>query len=543
MTSRNPADLTGDPDHQLPAYADFGDHRLPIEVIVVWRIGGGWHLSTLLYRTEADRVSIHPLSTEPFFDASGTGPEAEWGYLAERLHEGRGGNGYTYEVNGFEVAEVAHISPIVMAWAAEVVAATHGPMGETAGTMIAEHPGSVPTAVVPFVALTDDSGDRFLVATGQLATSTPCDVRTEVGRLVDPVTFESLVNWQRSGSRSWPVSPGTPYLVTWSDQTVRFVVDDDGGWADLQLLRAAGSCVEDQGPQGEPSLTVEERMEDAVPRPSTFHIQRVQAPWNTAEPCVNMADLTQATGEQYEWGYAIPWTFRALASPHTNEPMPAAPQRGDDVYAATGYWASLLHLLCYSFGWARPDHGLHWWFEAGKPVDDPRLQLLMEIWDRDGQLDWFAAQLSGSALTFPIPLLAEVIGHGDMTVSAAFDRRWIEVQRRSADASGIPSPISDGGGDPLHLSMHCSAPLEVPAGEALLLRTDLERRRAILKLDSMVGWYRALSRHGANLPELHGRSWHVDVVVRPVGWLGTYRRSRLSGLWFAGRHRYHTPGI
>ncbi|MGI8808703.1 MAG: hypothetical protein ACR2KK_12815, partial [Acidimicrobiales bacterium] len=362
--------------HRLPAYASFGEHRLPVEVIMVWRIQGGWHLSTLLYRSRDGPVSIHPLSTESFGDAGTTEPDVEWAYLAERLYEGRGGNGYTYEVEGFEVAEMAEIEPIVMARAAQIVAATHGPMGEIAGTMIADQPGSAPVTVIPFVALTDDVGDCFLVATAHLADSEPCVVRTEAGETVDPVDFESVVHWRRSGARSWPVSSDTPYLVSWSTQVVRFVLDEDGGWKDLRPWDPAGA-------PGEPGQ-LPQRMEEQVPAPSKFRIERVTAPRSPG------AGSTQddATGEEYEWGYAVPWMFRALASPTTNERMPAAPQRDDDDYAAKGYWAPLLHLLCYSFGWARPDHGLHWWFEAGKPVDDdPRLQLLSELWDADGQLD------------------------------------------------------------------------------------------------------------------------------------------------------------
>jgi hypothetical protein len=58
----------------------------------------------------------------------------------------------------------------------------------------------------------------------------------------------------------------------------------------------------------------------------------------------------------------------------------------------------------------------------------------------------------------------------------------------------------------------------------------------------MVGWYRALVEAGSTLPQVEQRSWHVDVYARPVGHLGTYRRSRISGLWFSGPHRYHDPG-
>ena len=34
----------------------------------------------------------------------------------------------------------------------------------------------------------------------------------------------------------------------------------------------------------------------------------------------------------------------------------------------------------------------------------------------------------------------------------------------------------------------------------------------------------------------------MDEVVRPLGWLGTYRKSRVTGLWFRGWHRWHMLG-
>ena len=60
--------------------------------------------------------------------------------------------------------------------------------------------------------------------------------------------------------------------------------------------------------------------------------------------------------------------------------------------------------------------------------------------------------------------------------------------------------------------------------------------------DNMIGWYRGLSDAEGYLPKLKNRSWYIDVFVKPVGWLGTYRRSRVTKLWFSGRHRFHTPG-
>lgn len=49
-------------------------------------------------------------------------------------------------------------------------------------------------------------------------------------------------------------------------------------------------------------------------------------------------------------------------------------------------------------------------------------------------------------------------------------------------------------------------------------------------------------KYGATLPSLGTGSWHVDVVVKPMGWLGTFRRSWVTGLWFQGRHLIHAAG-
>lgn len=246
-------------------------------------------------------------------------------------------------------------------------------------------------------------------------------------------------------------------------------------------------------------------------------------------------------GEQAEWGIGIPKVFRALAAPRNHGSILAAPEPGDDISVACAYWTPLLHLLRYSFGWARPDLGLKWWYEASKPIDDPRLALIAEIWGADGRLDWFAAWL-WSDNWFGNDSLLNVHSHAGQAEPVARDRNWIEEQRRAADASGIHAPISAGGGNPLHLSSHCNGPLDGQSGNALLVRTRRAERRAVLLLDSMRGWYRALRQQGTTLPALGDRSWRVEVVVKPVGFLGTYRRSSETGLWFAGRHRYHRHG-
>jgi hypothetical protein len=251
-------------------------------------------------------------------------------------------------------------------------------------------------------------------------------------------------------------------------------------------------------------------------------------------------EVRAVTGGQVEWAFAIPWVFRALASPATGERILAAPKPGDDYSAATGYWSALLNLLIYSFGWVRPDLGLRWWYEAGKPTDDLRLRLIANTWDSDGQLDWFAAWLWSNSLAAPIAALrTDASATGRLPV--AIDSDWLAAQQRSAQAAAIPTPIV-GGWDPLHLSVHCSGPLEDARSEVLLLQSSRDRARAVLVLDSLIGWYRALASYGAALPHIGERSWRVDVMVKPVGWLGTYRQSRETGLWFSGPHHLHMEG-
>jgi hypothetical protein len=66
---------------------------------------------------------------------------------------------------------------------------------------------------------------------------------------------------------------------------------------------------------------------------------------------------------------------------------------------------------------------------------------------------------------------------------------------------------------------------------------------ASLVLDTYSGWYARLARLGKDLPHRpDGRSWRVHVTVKPLGYLGIYRRSRDTGRWFAGRHAHHLLG-
>lgn len=270
--------------------------------------------------------------------------------------------------------------------------------------------------------------------------------------------------------------------------------------------------------------------------PSPLHIQRIDPPE------FGSIDWGQEVGgEQYEWGHQIPALYRILADPNGVNTFVRNPQPGDDHLVAVGYWAPLVHLMLYSFGWLRPDRGMDRWMNAGTPVDDLRFQVIQDLWDSGRQLDWFVAWLTSHP-----GLGHEALGRwstvrNDDSVDEA-RRRWARRVTESTATSNVHNPLV-GGTDPLHLSAHCSGPVDSESTNdnrpvVACVRGD---REATIVLDSMVGWYRHLAE--LDLPNIGNRSWRVEVYARPVGYLGTYRRSRATGLWFSGQHRYHSMGI
>ena len=99
------------------------------------------------------------------------------------------------------------------------------------------------------------------------------------------------------------------------------------------------------------------------------------------------------------------------------------------------------------------------------------------------------------------------------------------------------------GNDPLHLKDHIAFLTEPnPHGIELSLDPNGESRGTLIA-PTLAGWYAYLRDCEAlQRPHPTGRSWRIDVVVKPVGWLGTYRQSRDTGRWFAGPHSLHVVG-
>lgn len=246
---------------------------------------------------------------------------------------------------------------------------------------------------------------------------------------------------------------------------------------------------------------------------------------------------TAAFGEGDPWEWAVPAAFRALADPHGG-PLPKRPDKHTDHAQALGYWTALHRLLVYRLGWARPGRGLRAWYDAGQPTDDPTLALVSRVWLADGLLDDYLAWLSGQPLVFLRSTWSAgspMFEHDpDERLSPAW-QRWLDAHQESS-----VSHISKEG-DSLHLSGHPGEEAERDP-KATLTITDARDRRAVFVTRSKGAWYFDALKRMQELPDLTPNSWHVDVVTTPVGFMGTYRLSRQTGLIFTGKHSVHTLG-
>lgn len=243
-------------------------------------------------------------------------------------------------------------------------------------------------------------------------------------------------------------------------------------------------------------------------------------------------DSCAALGGQAEWYGGLPGVYRALAAPAGWASVPAAPERGAPHAASRGYWFALHHLLVYRLGWSRPDRGLQWWYDSGKPTQDATLRLISEVWDRDRLLDPY--------LAWALSLQAEFHPEVSHNSKEELEPRWAAWVREQRERSASLQYFSlNGGWDPLHLTGHG---LDVRRRAGALSGVDRSRRRATFVTEMGAAWYATLDATAAQLPDLGQDSWHVDVFVKTLGYLGEFRRSHVTRLWFTGTHSVHMAG-
>lgn len=258
---------------------------------------------------------------------------------------------------------------------------------------------------------------------------------------------------------------------------------------------------------------------------------------------IKNVELPEAADEDaldFEWRANIPSIYRALTAPYGIHEFSRAPRAGDlHIRPAACYWGSLLHLLVCSFGWRYPGEGLRWWNDNNRPTDDPRFALIDQTFVADGQFDWFCAWLWTQNRTFGP---GAEWGSSDRSFPPVHPKEWFDRLERTINESGVPSQYP--GGDPLHLIGHVASPDNpVEVGDFTLLLEPNGEPRGVLLANTLIDWYWFLHQ-APELAEPHpsGRSWRIEVVVRHVGSMGVYRRSRDTGRWFAGPHRLHMVG-
>lgn len=306
------------------------------------------------------------------------------------------------------------------------------------------------------------------------------------------------------------------------------------------------------------------------------------------EPATALRRPTPVAGADGMWGGLTASVWRALANPKGTEVLPTidwiesylSDDEGQDGCLTRseghlGVWSAVLDLLKYSFGWRSPAHGVARWVESDLPTDDPRLALIHHLLgsqprERAVNLTAFLFnQKSGWGLTvYGHQGLVALSEDGSMTPDFEIPS-WVHREyttRGCGDQTEPPHvespeylPCQPGGSDNLHLSGHCWAPIIRTATRQgapvrgfnhgtegrVLFHSDSDGGlgNATLIVDNYWGWYDTLNDLGATLKPLKsGRSWRVDVVCTPIAWLGTFRKSRMTGLWFTGPHSIHEWG-
>jgi hypothetical protein len=256
-----------------------------------------------------------------------------------------------------------------------------------------------------------------------------------------------------------------------------------------------------------------------------------------------LSESTPTWGGQFEWFWGVPETLLAATAQAGQRTVPAAPQPGDPHPQSLGYWGALQALLLRRLGWSRPDLGLTWWYDAGKPTDDPTLKLVSDVWDADGNLDIYLAWLLRLKRSFPVgvPQQPWATPIEDAPPLPDHWQRWLRRFETSPQSTHHAHFTLYGGWDPLHLTGKVGDH-DNPDPSAYLLTGAPSTRTAVYVTSAADSWYYDLLNRGNQLPIMGVQSWKVDVVVKPIGFIGTYRKSMKTGLWFTGRHRYHVVG-
>lgn len=251
--------------------------------------------------------------------------------------------------------------------------------------------------------------------------------------------------------------------------------------------------------------------------------------------------------QNYEFGYSE--VLRAMHTTSGNWHVPDNPRGAGPHLPYTRYWFTLATVLVGHLGWRQPAVGLAAWILRGMPDDGAILSSVKALWGLHA-----AALLNPSCDKMFFSISSKIYGEGPANISR------IETNR-SALAPLNFLKLSPGDGNErlrrdvlqgvagLHLETHVPSVLinseDLPSLPAQLIfdAADTTKRTASLLVKENTGWHSELNMCGRELPRrTDGHSWRVHVTSTRYGYIGEFRKSRITGLWFAGKHSSHMLG-
>lgn len=237
------------------------------------------------------------------------------------------------------------------------------------------------------------------------------------------------------------------------------------------------------------------------------------------------------------WCRHISTLHRVLADPNQTSDFPQV-SGILDLEEACAVWETLHYFLTALLGWNSPGHGLAWWYSAGKPLESTHWKIISDIWDCHHQLDYYAAWAWTPGQSF---LSEDDISPSKLAKLSLYNNEqwWSDFKRRARMLRNDPFY---GGSNPLHLGHSASVGWDKLKSKPQLYTHPAERR-AVLVTNDFSEWLSTLRWANGELPSLGERSWYIEVFDRQYGYLGKFRRSRVTGQSFIGKHSEHLAGV
>jgi hypothetical protein len=234
-----------------------------------------------------------------------------------------------------------------------------------------------------------------------------------------------------------------------------------------------------------------------------------------------------ATGDTDPWANHLPLAWRLCADTGGQHDVPVRHARWSHD-SEVAWWTPLFHLTLLGLGWSHPFVGLARWHEMGRPTEETILQVIARWWGPHLHeiLGWAYAGHAYVNQHLPISKVGPIPEHECERLLSPY-RQW----------AGALGPDTDS----MHAMHH--PPFEMhPSGmnSARYRFAGASPERDVLVCDAYTDWPSRLRETPGQGADRQNR--RVEVVVRPLGWLGTYRQSTQTGRWFRGQHRWHVLG-